>query len=127
VLNILQMGDLIDCDLINTPLPTADLRIEKTNPDTELESGASTTYTITVTNDGPDAADGAVVSDDWTTIPGLDCSAGPLTCTASGTAGTQCPAAVTPAQLQAGVAIPALPNGGVVTFALTCEVTATGE
>jgi hypothetical protein len=105
----------------------ADLRVEKTNPDTEVESGASTTYTITVTNDGPDAADGAVVSDDWTTIPGLDCSAGPLTCTASGTAGTQCPAAVTPAQLQAGVAIPVLPNGGVVTFALTCEVTATGE
>lgn len=127
VVNVLQMGDLIDCDLINTPLPAADLRIEKTNPDTEVESGASTTYTITVTNDGPDAADGAVVSDDWTTIPGLDCSAGPLTCTASGTAGTQCPAAVTPAQLQAGVAIPVLPNGGVATFALTCEVTATGE
>ena len=104
---------------------SADLRIEKTNPDTEVESGASTTYTITVTNDGPSAADGAVVSDDWTAVPGLDCSAGPLSCTGSG--GAQCPGAVTTAQLQAGVAIPALPNAGVVTFALTCEVTASGE
>jgi hypothetical protein len=105
----------------------ADLRIEKTNPDTEVESGASTTYTIAVTNDGPSAADNTVVSDDWTTIPGLDCSAGPLSCAASGTSGTQCPAAVTPAALQAGVAIPALPMGGVVTFTLTCTVTASGE
>lgn len=105
----------------------ANLQIDKTNPDTTVESGDTTTYTITVTNNGPAAADNATVSDDWTTIPGLDCSAGPLTCTASGTAGTQCPAAVTPAQLQAGVAVPVLPNGGVVTFALTCEVTATGE
>jgi hypothetical protein len=107
--------------------PVADLRIEKTNPATELESGDTTTYTITVSNDGPSAADGAVVSDDWTATPGLDCSAGPLTCAASGTAGTQCPAAVTPAQLQAGIAIPALPLGGVVTFSLACEVTASGE
>lgn len=106
----------------------ADLQIVKSNPDPDgtVESGDTTTYTITVNNNGPAAADGAVVSDDWTSIPGLDCSAGPVACTASGTAGTQCPAAVTPAQLQAGVAIPVLPNAGVVTFALSCTVTASG-
>ena len=107
--------------------PSADLRIEKTNPTAELESGATTLYTLRVINDGPAAADGAIVSDDWTTVVGLDCSAGPLTCTTAGTAGTTCPAAVTPAQLQAGVAIPVLPVAGEILLALTCRVTASGD
>jgi hypothetical protein len=80
------------------------------------------------TNNGPSAANNAIVSDDWTTVPGLDCSTGTATCAASGTAGTQCPApaSVTPAALQAGLAIPVFPNGGIVTFTLQCTVTATG-
>lgn len=107
--------------------PSADLRIEKTNLAAELVSGATTQYTLRVINDGPAAADGAIVSDDWTTVAGLDCSAGPLTCTTAGTVGTTCPAAVTPAQLQAGVAIPVLPVAGEILLALTCRVTASGN
>ena len=123
----------ITCTYTNTRSLVADLSITKTSTTSPVTSGGTITYSIVVTNNGPSAADNAVVSEDWTTEPGLDCSAtavppGTATCAASGTAGTQCPAAgsVTPAALQAGLAIPALPNGGVVTFTLTCAVTATG-
>jgi len=37
-----------------------------------------------------------------------------------------CPSPLTAAGLQSGVTIPALPNGGVVTIDLTCNVTASG-
>lgn len=112
---------------------TADLSITKASTTSPVTAGGTITYTIVVTNNGLSAADNAVVTDDWTTQPGLDCSAtavppGTATCAASGTAGTQCPApaSVTPAGLQAGLVIPALPNGGVVTFTLQCAVTAPG-
>lgn len=113
---------------------TANLSITKASTTSPVVAGGTISYSIVVTNSGPSAADNAVVSDDWTTVPGLDCSAtavppGTATCAASGTAGTQCPApaSVTPAGLQAGLAIPALPNGGIVTFTLQCAVTATGQ
>lgn len=115
-------------------LAPADLTITKASTTSPVVAGDTITYSITVTNNGPSAANNAIVIDDWTTQPGLDCSAtavppGTATCAASGTAGTQCPApaSVTPAGLQAGLAIPALPNGGIVTFTLQCAVTATGQ
>lgn len=114
-------------------LSPADLTITKASTTSPVVAGDTITYSITVTNNGPSAANNAVVSDDWTTVPGLNCSAlavppGTATCAASGTAGTQCPApaSVTPAALQAGLAVPVFPSGGIVTFTLQCAVTATG-
>lgn len=104
----------------------ADLTLTKANPPGDLVAGTYTTYTLVVTNLGPSAANGARLSDNWNALPGLDCSAGPVTCTASGAAGTMCPAPATltpDALLAPGVAIPMLPNGGVVTVTLRCLVT----
>jgi hypothetical protein len=106
----------------------ADVTLSKTASAGTVVSGGDVTFSLVLRNNGPDAADNAVLHDDWTTQPGLDCGAGPATCAVSGTAGTQCPApaSVTPAALRTGLTIPALPSGGVVTLALTCQVTATG-
>lgn len=109
----------------DTVVYVADLTINKSNPSGPVVTGSTTTYTIVATNLGPSGSNNAVVTDNWTSMQGLDCSAGPVTCTASGTATTACPApaSVTPAALQAGVVIPVFPSGGVVTFTLTCLVT----
>jgi len=48
-----------------------------------------------------------------------------VTCAASG--GAACPAGLTLAGFQAGVAIPTFPSGSAVTMTLTCNVTATGN
>lgn len=105
---------------------SADLSVTKTANSDSYLPGDAAVYTIVVANAGPFAADNAVITDDWTASPGLDCSAGPIRCTASGSVGTQCPASIAPADLQSGLAIPALPNGGAVTIVLECKVTATG-
>lgn len=117
----------IVCRITNTRA-SANLSITKASTTTPVTAGGTITYSIVATNNGPSAANNAIVSDDWTTVPGLDCSTGTATCAASGTGGTQCPApaSVTPAALQAGLAIPVFPNGGIVTFTLQCTVTASG-
>lgn len=83
-------------------------------------SGTATTYTITVTNLGPDAADGAVITDPVPT--NLTC--GTATCAAAG--GAACPvptgAALVAALQGAGAAVPTLPNGGSVAITLNCTV-----
>ena len=125
-------GDVLDCVVTNTP-GGANLSITKTNTpgvngdidqasDTVLK-GTNTTYTLAVRNNGPAAANGAVVRD--TPAAGLSC--GSATCAAAGTA--QCPAATgatlaSALQSGAGVAIPLLPAGAanMVTFTLTCQV-----
>lgn len=122
-LNILEMGDVVDCDLINTPLPQADLSIVKTVDPETVQSGDQVVYALAVANAGAAAADGALLRDP--AVAGLDCSAGPLTCSASG--GAVCPSAPTVADLQSsGVTIPTLPAGGQASFVLTCTVTAGG-
>ena len=123
-------NDQIVCAITNTA-PIANLSINKSNSAGSVISGGMTTYTIVARNEGPSAANGAVVSDNWASLPGggLDCSTaagGTLTCaTAAGAGG--CPATPTPADLQSGVAITPFPVGGSVTFTLTCKVTATGN
>lgn len=105
--------------------PCAELAIVKTASPENATSGDDVVYTLLVTNDGPDAADGAVVTDPQPV--GLDCSTGTLTCGAEA-GGAVCPASPTVADLQgAGVAIPTLPVGGSLQFTLTCTVTASGE
>ncbi len=44
-------------------LPSSDLRISKTDTPDPVSAGGTLTYTITVTNDGPDAAAGVQVTD----------------------------------------------------------------
>ena len=107
------------------PLPSSDLRISKTNtptagaddqPGDTIASGAQTTYTIVVTNNGPDATTGALLKDP--APAGLGCTT-PATCT-----GTGCPAASVPvAMLQgAGVTMGTMNAGDSATFELTCTV-----
>jgi hypothetical protein len=113
---------LVTCTFYNGT--QANLAVAVTNGTTSVTSGTQTTYTITASNPGPGAASGARLRSPVAT--GLNCSAGPIACAASG--GAVCPAGLTVAQLQAatGVAIPTLPSGGAVTVTLTCTVTATG-
>lgn len=108
------------------PLPSADLLVSKTNNATSVTTGTQTTYDIVVSNTGPDAANGAILTDPAPT--GLDsCVLAAVACTASG--GAACPTQgagtgqLSVANLQgAGVVIPTLPNGGSVTVHLTCTV-----
>lgn len=118
---------VIVCRITNTRA-SADVAINKASATNPVTAGGTIAYIIVVTNNGPSAANNALVIDDWTATPGLDCSAGTATCAVSGTGGTQCPApaSVTPSSLQTGLAIPVFPSGGVVTFTLQCAVTATG-
>ncbi|WP_223619626.1 DUF11 domain-containing protein [Lysobacter sp. ESA13C] len=118
-------GDDLTCTLSNTRNPLADLVITKTNTpgsgpsdqagDTVMR-GATTIYTIAVTNNGPDTVTGAVLSDPAAGRNGLTCTA-PPTCS-----GAACPAGLTLAQLESGVALGALANGASVVVTLTCTV-----
>lgn len=121
-------GDNLTCTFSNRAT-LANLAISKSSNVATVPVGGTALYTLVVRNNGPAAANNALVRDDWTSLPGLDCSPGPVACAVSGSAGTQCPAAatVTPAALQAGLSIPALPSGGVVTLTLQCVVTASGQ
>lgn len=109
----------IVCTYTNTR-HSADLSIAKTNNQTSLTAGTSTTYQITVTNNGIDPVNGAVVKD---VLPGapLNCpSSGAVAC--SGPVGA-CPSSATISQLTgAGVTLGALANGAVVTLSFTCNV-----
>jgi len=98
--------------------PSVDLVITKSNGTTSVLSGSTTTYTLTVTNNGPDSATGAVVTD--TPVAGLTCPAGnPLTI-----AGPGAPVgAFTFSDLTgAGVVLGTLGNGQSVTISYTCQV-----
>jgi len=105
------------------------LSVSKTNGTSTLVAGSSATYTMVVSNAGPSSADGTLIQDQ--PASGLNCLSGTLTCVAAG--GAQCPATLSPQNfVQGGVpgtglAIPKLPNGGSVSFSLSCSVVATGQ
>ena len=95
---------------------SADLALTKTDGNTSVDEGDSITYTLEVTNTGPGTADGAIVVDPVV----ANFSATSLTCTASGGAACPTPADLSVALLQgAGLVIPSLPVGGLVSFAVT--------
>lgn len=102
----------------NTVNPIADLSVTKTDGVTSVGAGGSTTYTIVVSNAGPSAANTAIFQDAAAT--GLSKTS--VSCTAAG--GAVCPVGVTISQVEAGVSIPTLPNGGSVTFTIGVNVTA---
>jgi uncharacterized repeat protein (TIGR01451 family) len=111
----------IVCTYTNTRR-VANLAVTKTDAKTTTISGDTNIYSIVVTNNGPLAANNAVVTDPGG-VTGLTCSS--VSCAAAG--GAVCPAAPTVAALQSpGLTIPTLPNAGSVTLTLTCSVSATG-
>lgn len=120
------LGDNLACTFTNAAVPYADLRVTKTAGGA-VPAGGTLAYTILATNNGPDAAPGAVLRD--SPGAGLDCSqpTGVVACSAAG--GAACPAATVPiATLSgAGITIPTFPAGGSVTLTLQCRVTASGS
>ncbi len=96
--------------------PRADLTVTKQNGVNSVVAGTDTLYTLVVNNNGPAAADGAILRD----IPDSKLACTSLTCSEAG--GALCPAGATTAQLLTGLTLPTLPNGGVLTFQLTCGV-----
>ncbi len=105
-------------DLILTP--SVNMGITKTDGVSSMASLAATNYTITVTNNGPNAITGAILTDPAAT--GLTknqvlCSPTPGQCTAGTTP--------TIAQLEAGYALPALASGQTYQFRVIATATAT--
>jgi uncharacterized repeat protein (TIGR01451 family) len=120
-------GANVVCTFTNTAIPGADLSIVKTGSAASVRAGGVVTFTLTGTNSGPGAANGAVIRD----VPGtgLDCLTPSPTATCSASGGAACPAATVPvANLQGpgGVTIPTMPAGGGIVITLQCTVTATG-
>jgi uncharacterized repeat protein (TIGR01451 family) len=108
-----------DSDTV-TPAPVvADLAITKTDGTAALGAGGSTTYTLTVANNGPSTVTGAILADPAVTglaKTGVACSATP----------GQCSSAPTVAQLEGGTfALPALAAGAAYGLSVTADVTAT--
>ncbi len=110
----LQYGDSILCVFTNTA-NRANLSIAKSGP-ASIGAGGTLSYNLVVANAGPADASGTLVKD-----PAVaNFTATAVTCS-NAAGGAQCPSAamLSVANLQgAGIAIPALPNGGSVTLAL---------
>lgn len=113
-------GTFLRADLtVSPPLPSADLAVTKTDGITTIASGNSTTYTLTVTNNGPSTITGGLLTDAAVSSmvkTGVSCAA---------SAG-QCTAGTTPsiAQLEAGYALPTLASGQSYSLTVTATVTA---
>jgi uncharacterized repeat protein (TIGR01451 family) len=99
----------------------AALTIAKTDAKAATTSGGTNPYVITVSNAGPAAADGSVVTD--TVGAGLTCPAtNVVTCTVAG-AGAVCPAGpLTFANLATGLTIATFPANSGLNFAYSCNV-----
>ena len=119
-LTVDSSGTAIVCTYTNTRL-VADLAIAKTNGTAQVTSGATTTYTIAVNNNGPASATGAVVRD----VPGsgLNCpSSNGVACSSTATP-SACPAgALTVGNLISGVTLGTLQSGTSATFTFSCTV-----
>ena len=75
-----------DDSAVHSVLAAANLSITKSNGETYVQSGASSTYTIVVTNNGPNSVVGATVIDDIddNLVTGLFLPNAPWTCAAAG-------------------------------------------
>ena len=103
-----------DTDSVTAAPIVADLVVTKSDGATELLPGSATTYTITVTNRGPDAVTGATLTD--TAPAGL--TFGNWTCVA--TAGSSCASGGT-GNLSTAISLLA---GGTATFSVPATVAA---
>ena len=109
-------GEVEDYEV--TILRTAELAMVKTNSASNVVSGSTTTYTLTVTNNGSDNVTGAVVTD--TPVSGLNCpAANTVTITGSGIpAGSFTVANLT----GAGITLGTLNVGQSAVLTFTCNV-----
>jgi uncharacterized repeat protein (TIGR01451 family) len=111
------------CGFEATPITTAaSVVIAKTDSKTIATSGGTNAYVITLTNQGPSVANGAILTD--VVGAGLTCP-GANTVTCSGAVnGAVCPAGpLTIANLTgAGITVATLPVTGSLQFAYTCNV-----
>ncbi|MGB7372511.1 CshA/CshB family fibrillar adhesin-related protein [Pontixanthobacter sp.] len=105
-------------NLVLTKTNTPGTNGEVDQPNDILTSGTSTTYTVTVTNSGPEAVTGAVVTD--TPGTGLTCpAANPVTLAGDGVpAGTFTVGNLT----SGGITLGTLENGDALTLTYSCEV-----
>lgn len=100
-----------------TLLPATDLSITKDNGVTEVVSGLTTTYTITVSNHGPATAVGATISDP--AVAGLIKTAVQCGPTPGKCVGTALP---TVSQLEAGFGLPILMDAETYQLLVTAKV-----
>ncbi|MGE0497779.1 MAG: hypothetical protein AB7I35_18680 [Ramlibacter sp.] len=106
---------------VTIPVST-NITVTKTNTLSSVVSGSATVYGITVTNNGPNSADGTVLADPAAT--GLSCTT--VSCTATG--GAICPSSPTVAGLQSpGLTLPTFPASSTLVFLVTCDISATGS
>lgn len=126
------VGDPNHC-VVRPVLRSSEVSVTKTNTPTAgpsdqaadtVSAGTTTTYTVVVTNNGPDAVSGVALSD--TPAAGLDCpTTNPVTCTSTATP-SACPVgALTIGHLQSGVTLgnlPAAAPNNSATFSFTCNV-----
>ena len=89
----------------------ADVQVAATAPSTTQTSGGVVTYTMTVTNAGPDASSDLILEDDPDTFQTL----GAVACAADG--GATCPAA-----LGGVMTVPSLPAGGKLVFSVPATI-----
>lgn len=123
VLSNAAIGEIVTTDntsTVSTPIScAASLVVAKTDSKVSAASGSTNTYVVTLTNNGPAAADGAVIKD--VVGAGLTCTAANVvTCAPSG--GAVCPAGpFTIANLTgAGITIATLPATGSVQLTYAC-------
>lgn len=107
-------------DLASVPRREANVVVTKNDGITSVNAGGTTTYTITVTNNGPSDANNTVITDP--AAAGLS-KTGTPNCTASG--GAVCPSITNTALEGAGVTVATLPSGGSLSITLTANITAT--
>lgn len=109
---------------------TTNLSVAKTNNVPSLAAGSTTNYTVTFVNNGPQAANNAVVSDAPST--GLNCTT--ATCAVT-QGGASCPtglalgvgvAAASTPFFGTGTLVATLPANSTVALVVSCSVTATG-
>lgn len=94
-------------------LPT----ITNTDGITHISSGATTNYSVVITNTTGDTLNNAVFTDP--AVTGI--TANSVSCAASG--GATCPASTVAAMQGPGITIPAMPTGGSVTFTIGATLT----
>lgn len=111
------------CGFETTPITTAaSVVITKTDGKTIATAGGTNNYVVTLTNQGPSVANGAIVTD--AVGAGLTCPAANIVTCSGAVNGAVCPAGpLTIASLTgAGIPVTTLPVNGALQFAYTCSV-----
>lgn len=117
---ICETADPDNCDTATVTIvvgAVVDLSVTKDNGVTTVTSGDTITYTITVSNTGPDAATGAVLTD--TPGTGLTCpTTNPLAFVGDGIPS----GSFTFGNLTSGITLGTIPNGGSLIVTYDCTV-----